>query len=78
MSVFVIKFKGDELIKDNHDVALVHDLWDKDKHARLDRPPRSDINATLVNLKQKLQLLRLALKVVSRRFQLIPNLANLK
>jgi hypothetical protein len=51
-----VKFEGEELINNNHEVALVHDLWNKDKHARLNRPPRSGINPVLVNLNQMLQV----------------------
>lgn len=32
---------GDAVINSNRDVALVHDLWNVDKHARLKRKPRS-------------------------------------
>jgi hypothetical protein len=30
-------FTGDELINSNREVAIVHDLWNLDKHAELDR-----------------------------------------
>lgn len=50
------EFKGDQLINSNRDVALVHDLWNIDKHAELDKAPRSGIRPKLQNLKQDLQL----------------------
>jgi len=35
-----VPFTGDELINHNLDVAIIHDLWNIDKHAKL-RQPRS-------------------------------------
>lgn len=49
-------FAGDDLINSNQDVALVHDLWNLDKHAKLLRPPRSGILPTLRDLRQDLKL----------------------
>ena len=34
-------FDGDKLINTNQSVALIHDLWNVDKHAELNSPPRS-------------------------------------
>jgi len=34
-------FDGDNLINTNQSVALIHDLWNVDKHAELNSPPRS-------------------------------------
>ena len=34
-------FEGENLINSDKNVALVHDLWNIDKHAELDRAPRS-------------------------------------
>jgi hypothetical protein len=34
-------FEGERLIDTNRDVAIIHDLWNLDKHGRLNRPPRS-------------------------------------
>lgn len=49
-------FKGDELIDTNRDVAIVHDLWNIDKHAELDRKPRSGHTPRIENLRQSLNL----------------------
>ncbi len=35
---------GDLLINSNRDVAIVHDLWNLDKHAELSRPSRSGLS----------------------------------
>jgi hypothetical protein len=35
---------GDQLINNNRDVAIVHDLWNLDKHAELNRPSRSGLS----------------------------------
>lgn len=50
------RFTGDNLINSNRDVAIVHDLWNTDKHAELDRPPRSGIHPRLEDLRQEMQL----------------------
>lgn len=33
-----VSFPGDTLIKNERAVALIHDLWNRDKHGALDRP----------------------------------------
>jgi hypothetical protein len=35
---------GDQLIDSNRDVAIIHDLWNLDKHAELNRPSRSGLS----------------------------------
>ena len=35
---------GDQLINSNRDVAIIHDLWNLDKHAELNRPSRSGLS----------------------------------
>jgi hypothetical protein len=35
---------GDQLINSNRDVAIIHDLWNLDKHAQLNRPSRSGLS----------------------------------
>lgn len=40
-------FEGDNIIKNNNDVAVVHDLWNLDKHKRLNTKPRSGFLPTL-------------------------------
>ena len=50
------EFKGEQLINSNRSVALVHDLWNIDKHVELDKPPRSGTRPKLQNLNQNLQL----------------------
>jgi hypothetical protein len=37
-------FTGDQLIDGNRDVAIIHDLWNLDKHAELNRPSRSGLS----------------------------------
>lgn len=49
-------FGGDQLINSDQNVALVHDLWNTDKHASLNQPPRSGHRPSLQGLKQALQL----------------------
>jgi hypothetical protein len=38
---------GDHLIDSNRDVAIIHDLWNLDKHAELNRPSRSGLSPRL-------------------------------
>jgi len=38
---------GDQLINSDRDVAIVHDLWNLDKHAELNRPSRSGLSPRL-------------------------------
>ena len=40
-------FTGDQLIDSNRDVAIIHDLWNLDKHAELNRPSRSKLSPRL-------------------------------
>jgi hypothetical protein len=49
-------FDGENLINTNIDVAIVHDLWNIDKHADLNRPPRSGHRPKVQNLRQSLKL----------------------
>jgi hypothetical protein len=35
---------GDRLIDSNRDVAIIHDLWNLDKHAELNRPSKSGLS----------------------------------
>lgn len=48
-------FEGDTLISSNRDVALIHDLWNTDKHAVLDRS-RSGSKPKLEDIRQTLAL----------------------
>jgi hypothetical protein len=41
---------GDDIINNNRDVALIHDLWNVDKHFELSRKPRSGIVPELRNV----------------------------
>ena len=41
-------FTGDQLIDSNKDVAIIHDLWNLDKHAELNRPSRSGLSPRLL------------------------------
>ena len=38
---------GDQLINSDRDVAIIHDLWNLDKHAELNRPSRSGLSPRL-------------------------------
>ena len=49
-------FEGDTLIDSNKGVAIVHDLWNLDKHAELNSRPRSGHHPQVVDLKQRLVL----------------------
>lgn len=49
-------FDGENLINTNKDVAIVHDLWNMDKHSDLNRPPRSGHRPKVQNLRQSLNL----------------------
>ena len=40
-------FTGDQLIDSNRDIAIIHDLWNLDKHAELNRPSRSGLSPRL-------------------------------
>lgn len=50
-----VPFKGDELINHNLDVAIIHDLWNIDKHAKL-RQPRSGFLPILQELHRGMTL----------------------
>lgn len=43
---------GNSVINNNRSVALVHDLWNTQKHAELSKPPRSGIRPALMNVKR--------------------------
>jgi hypothetical protein len=45
-----ITFQGENLINSNRSVALIHDLWNVDKHAELNKSPRSGINPRLQDI----------------------------
>ncbi len=49
-------FNGDALINSNKAVALIHDLWNVDKHAELTTAPRSGHVPKLIDLKKSLTL----------------------
>jgi hypothetical protein len=51
-----IAFDGDRLINSNFSVALVHDLWNVDKHAELNTQPRSGHLPRLVGLSTALSI----------------------
>src|SRR5205823_4226020 len=41
-------FTGEQLIGGNRDAAIIHDLWNLDKHAELNRPSRSGLSPRLL------------------------------
>ena len=49
-----LQFEGDKLIDSNISVALIHDLWNLDKHAALDKKPRSGRVPKLTGLRTSL------------------------
>jgi hypothetical protein len=49
-------FEGENLINSDKNVAIVHDLWNIEKHAELDRPPRSGHRPRIQDLSQMLSL----------------------
>jgi hypothetical protein len=51
-----IAFNGDRLISTNRSTALIHDLWNVDKHAKLTSSPRSGHVPKLHDLRQSLRL----------------------
>ena len=51
-----VPFVGDALINSNRAVALIHDLWNIDKHAELNSPPRSGYKPRLKELKTVLRI----------------------
>lgn len=51
-----VNFTGDKLINSNMAVALVHDLWNVDKHGVLNSAPRSGITPRLVRLRKTLSI----------------------
>lgn len=51
-----IPFNGENLINSNRSVALIHDLWNVDKHAELTSRPRSGQVPKLINLSKTLSL----------------------
>ena len=51
-----IEFHGDTLINSNLAVALIHDLWNIDKHAELNKPPRSGHTPKLQDLRKSLAI----------------------
>lgn len=51
-----LPFKGDALINSHPSVALVHDLWNVDKHAELTSAPRSGHVPKIVGLSKALAL----------------------
>jgi len=51
-----VAFHGDALINGNQAVALIHDLWNIDKHAALNKPPRSGHTPKLHDLRKSLTL----------------------
>lgn len=49
-------FEGENLINSDKNVALIHDLWNTDKHAELNRVPRSGHCPRVQGLSQTLTL----------------------
>jgi hypothetical protein len=49
-----IAFHGEGVINSNHAVSLIHDLWNIDKHAELNKLPRSGYRPKLQGLRKSL------------------------
>ena len=64
------KFGGDVLIDSNRSVAIVHDLWNVDKHGELDKKPRSGI---IPELRNHMTLLHFGTSDGPMSFQLDPS-----
>lgn len=47
-----IPFSGEHLINTNQDVAIIHDLWNVDKHAKLSRTSRSGLSPQLGEIRR--------------------------
>jgi hypothetical protein len=50
-----VPFTGDHLINNNRNVAIIHDLWNTQKHAELSRP-RSGCRPVLKNMRRVMML----------------------
>jgi hypothetical protein len=50
------KFDGEDLINTNRDVAIIHDLWNVEKHGQLNRTPRSGHCPRVQNLTRSLRI----------------------
>jgi hypothetical protein len=48
-------FRGEELLNSSINAAVVHDLWNTDKHAELNRPPRSGFRPRIIGLRRVLR-----------------------
>ena len=71
-------FEGDKLIDSNIDVATIHDLWNIDKHASLNRPPRSGQTPKLINITQQLSVSTGAGGPSSASFSMYPRTGEMK
>lgn len=49
-------FDAEAVLTHCHEAALVHDLWNSDKHGGLDRPPRSGLTPKVADLQKALVL----------------------
>ena len=49
-------FEGESLIDSDKNVALIHDLWNTDKHAELNRAPRSGHHPKIQGLRKALRI----------------------
>lgn len=72
-------FTGEDLINNNRDVAIIHDLWNLDKHAELNRRSRSGLSpmlqsAPVAAIAPKGSSFVLDFKMVDGRLQGQPNL----
>jgi hypothetical protein len=72
-------FTGERLIDNNKDVAIIHDLWNLDKHGELNRPSRSGLSPRFQSLPiaaivPKGSSFVLNIKMVDGRLQGQPNL----
>lgn len=72
-------FTGEDLINNNRDVAIIHDLWNLDKHAELNRRSRSGLSPRLQSppvaaIAPKGSSFVLDFKMVDGRLQGQPNL----
>ncbi len=77
-SEFEHEFKGDILINENRSVAIVHDLWNIDKHGSLSMPPRSGYTPKIQDLRQSMTLATGGSSGSSARVQIDPRTGEMK
>jgi len=73
-----LPFHGDALINSEHHVALVHDLWNVQKHGRLNRKTRSGAVPRLTDVHQRMRLTTAPVKGAMAVWTLDPSTGEAK